>query len=137
MSADILASYGMICIGTVQIIEDRFVITIPADSVANMDHCIYAFLIGGEILRIGKSKDPLRARLRSWEHDVSDALANIAFRTPAAEAAVWKAMLAKHGVGHIFARKGSLVTTPVGELNAYLSEEETLIDRHRPRLCRR
>jgi hypothetical protein len=138
MSAEKLIGYGMVCIASVAIIDDRFVVTITDDIIANTERCIYAFLVGGEILRIGKSKEKLRVRLREWQRDVSNAFSGVSFKkTPQDEANIWREMLAQHGSGQLFAREGTLVTTPIGEINAYVAEEEHLIESHRPRLCRR
>jgi hypothetical protein len=135
MSAEALLSYGMKRIATVKIQDDRFIIDLTSPSVADIEKCIYAFVIGDEILRIGSSKGKLKTRLRAWQNDVSNALSNKSFRTPASEALIWKSSFEKHGLGQIFARAGTVVATPVGELNLYMLEESALIGRHEPRCC--
>ena len=97
---------------------------------------VYAFLIGSEIARIGSSKAPLRSRLKSWERDVTNALNSRKSPTPPWEADLWRGALEQHGVGHIFAREGTAITTSIGTLSAYLAEESELIGRHLPRMNR-
>jgi hypothetical protein len=122
-------------IGTVRIIGDQFKIDLSDEQAANLEYCIYAFIVGDEVLRIGSSKGKLGTRLRAWQSDVSSALSNRKFRTPASEAAIWRASLAEHGEGALFARAGTVAVTPVGEINLYLAEESVLIGRHQPRCC--
>jgi len=136
MSEETLRSYGMAQVGTVRLIENKFVIDIMDQALADADYCIYAFVIGDEIVRIGSSKGQLRSRFRAWQRDVSQSLNGHHKPTPGWEAQAWKAALEKHGSGKIFARRGADVTTPIGTFPAYLDEESVLIGRHLPRLNR-
>lgn len=131
-----LLSYGLTRIGTLKIVDDEFSIHISDEKLVNAGQCIYAFLVDDEIVRIGSSKAPLRTRLRAWQRDVSKALKGRKSPTPQSECEGWKEVLANKA-GEVFARRGSFVQTPVGEINAYLAEEAALINRHRPRFCRR
>jgi len=135
MSVEALLSYGMKRIGFVHLNDARFNVTLTIPNAGEFERCIYAFVVGGEILRIGSSKGKLKTRLNAWQNDVSNALASRSFRTPASEAAIWKESLEKHGTGELFARAGTIATTPVGELNLYMLEEKVLIGRHEPRCC--
>jgi hypothetical protein len=134
MSAELLASYGMRQVGIVAIIDDRFVIDLADPATADLTCCIYAFLIGTEILRIGSSKAPLGSRFRAWQRDVTAALQGIAWRTPASEAEGWRTRLPPSAVGTLWAREGTMIDTPIGKINAYLSEESALIGWHLPAL---
>ncbi len=135
MTAETLSGYGMECIGTVQIIDGKFTITVTSQPALRFERCIYAFLVGDEILRVGRSKGQLRGRLSEWQRHVSAAFANRSYRTPATEAAIWKSSLDLHGKGYLYARPGTTVMTPVGAFNLYATEESALIARHRPRCC--
>jgi len=125
----------MMCIGAVRIVDGRFTVDLKDQRAGEFEKCIYAFVIGGEILRVGSSKGKLKTRLRAWQNDVSNALLERSFRTPAAEAAIWKAALEEHGSGLLFARAGTVAHTPVGEFNLYMLEESALIGRYSPRCC--
>ena len=135
MSAETLFNYAMQRIATVRIEGNKFIIDITDRSAESLEKCIYSFLVGDEILRIGSSRGKLKSRLRAWQNDVSNALTGKSFRTPPEEAAIWKSALAKHGTGQFFARSGTEVRTPVGTLNVFLDEESVLIGRHQPRCC--
>ena len=64
--------------------------------------------------------------------DVSGALAGRRTSTPVSEAKSWCSLLA-NAEGTIYARLGTVVTTPVGTFNAYMAEESYLIRLHRPK----
>jgi hypothetical protein len=134
LSSDILASYGLVPIGSVRITGGQFRIEITNLEMFNLGRCVFAFLVGNEIVRIGSSKAPLRRRFSEWQRHVTNRLQGRKSPTPPAEAAVWDAILRQHGSGIVFARPGTIVTTPIGEFSAYLDEESVLLGRHRPRL---
>ncbi len=136
MSAATLSAYGMKPVATVRITEKHFLIEILDNSIVDRGYCIYAFLVGDEIVRIGSSKGILKGRLRAWERDVSAALQGRKSATPANEAAAWNVLLKANETGTLYAREGTMVDTPVGRICAYLDEESTLIGRHLPRLNR-
>lgn len=136
MHLDALASYGMVPVATVRIVDDRFEIEVTSPAIAALDRCIYAFVISGEVVRLGSCKSTLALRLRSWRNDISRALQGRKSSAPPEEAAGWRALLATCEAGVIFTRRGTMVTTPVGTFNAYLAEECELIQRYKPRLNR-
>ncbi len=136
MSSEILGRYGLVPVATVRIVDGHFKIEISDSDMLERDRCIYAFLVGNEIVRIGSSKAPLKVRLKAWERDVTNALQRRKSPTPTKEADQWDAMLKQHGSGMIFARPGTVVKTPVGEISTYLDEESVLIGKHKPRLNR-
>ena len=135
MSAEKLLSCGLRPVGTVQILDGRFTISLSTPEAADFERCLYAFLVGNEIMRIGSSKGKLRLRIRAWEADVSHGLAGDYSRTRQSEAEIWRTTLLEYGTGHLYARLGTVVTTPVGEFNLYQIEERALIEKHKPRCC--
>jgi hypothetical protein len=132
MSKTQMEGYGFTLLGGVRVEGNDFVIAIADANLAGQTMCLYAVLIGDDIVRIGSSKAPLSSRMRSWQRDVSGALAGRKTSTPASEAAGCRKLLADRD-GAIFARKGTLVATQIGTFNAYLAEESYLIGLHRPK----
>ena len=68
---------------------------------------LYAFRIGGEVLRIGKTERELVKRVKQWNRDVSRALAGD-FRkggTNPWEAFEWRRRLTEHGPGEFLAQR--------------------------------
>jgi hypothetical protein len=121
-----LSDWKFVSIGTVEIIGDEFIIKVDDQEVVKQDCCVYVFVVDDKVLRIGSSKAPLRSRFKTWERDVSKALKGIKSSTSQEEASDWREAL-KQGAGTVFARRGALILTPVGEICAYLSEESHLI----------
>lgn len=132
----ILRSYGLRPFARVVILDERFVIAIDDAEMAANEKAIYAFVVANQIVRIGSSKGYLRNRMRTWERDVSRALQLRPSSTPRWEAEAWREILGQDGIGIIYARPGTTVTTPIGTFSAYLDEESLLIGRHLPRLNR-
>lgn len=132
MSKVQLEAYGFAPLGRVRIDRNDFIIEIVDPELASQTMCLYAFLVSDEIVRIGSSKAPLSSRMRSWQRDVSGALAGRRTSTPTSEAAGWRSLLSS-AEGSIFARRGTEVTTQVGTFNAYMAEESYLIGLYRPR----
>ena len=136
---DALVAYGMTKVAEVRIAEGpKFAITIMDKLTTELDRCVYAFIVGGKIQRIGSSKSPLQSRLQSWERYVTNRWQDPDGNsdTPLWEADGWRKCLSEAGYGEIYARQGTLVNTPVGQFRAYLDEESILIGRHRPPLNR-
>lgn len=52
-----LLQYGMQRVGAVQIVDGRFEIKLLDQNAGELERCIYAFLVGDEILRVGTSKE--------------------------------------------------------------------------------
>lgn len=136
MSEIILRSYGLSPVANVWIEEGRFVVATIDEVVVRQTECIYAFLIGEEIVRIGSSKAVLRTRFNAWQRDITHALAGRKSAAPEWEAQSWLSILPPGVAGTVWARQGTTITTPVGTLNAYMAEESFLIGRHLPRLNR-
>ena len=114
-----------------------FKVEIEDHDACSLTCCIYAFVIGDEIVRIGSSKAPLKSRIRSYEGYVGGRLKGRKTGTPEWEAQCWKSRLdSAGGVGWVFARRGTEVTTPVGKFPTYLDEESILIGRFKPPLNR-
>jgi len=98
---------------------------------------VYAIVFQDRMLRIGASKKPLRSRIRSYRTYIMKSIKceGVGTPTPLWEALRWKELLLIEPA-EIWARPGSLVRTPLGQLNAYLTEERALIQRYKPELNR-
>ncbi len=132
MPVTALESCGFLRFAEVRIEGDTFLIKVEDQEIAREPMCLYAFVVGDEIVRIGSSKAPLGARMRSWQRDVSGALAGGRTSTPPKEAQGWRELLSGRS-GAVYARQGTEVTTQVGTFNAYMAEESYLIGLYRPR----
>jgi hypothetical protein len=130
MTAAKLTEYGLKPVARFHIADKRLIIEITDNDAVQLDKCIYAFLIGDEIARIGSSKAPLKSRLKSYERDITNGLNGRKSPAPDWEIALWSEKLDRAGSGVIFAREGTIITTPVGTFPAYLDEESILIGRH-------
>jgi hypothetical protein len=135
MSEADLIKYGMSPVARVRIEANRFVIDVLDTALVALDRSIYGFVVDNRIMRIGSSKGALRARLRAWERDVTNALNGRRSPTPDWEAQAWREALSQNR-GTVFARQATLVRTPVGEFRCYMDEESVLIGRHKPPLNR-
>ena len=136
MSAvETLKGYGMNRIGRVEMPDAAtFRVVVEQPEAARWERAIYAFVVGDEIVRVGSSKGLLGGRLNSWTRDVSKAFRGDFGSTGEEEAAKWRACLTLHKGGLVFARVGTVVTTPVGTFPVYKDEESVLIGRHKPRM---
>ena len=83
--------------------------------------------MGDGYFRIGSSKEPLRSRLKDYELDISHALKKEKSPAPPEEAEKWRKALPPGSSGVIYARRGTMVKTPIREFRAYLDEESVLI----------
>ncbi|RXF74791.1 hypothetical protein [Hansschlegelia zhihuaiae] len=135
MSEEDLRRYGMREVGIARIVDDRFIIDLNDEPTVDHTECVYAFLAGDEIVRVGSSSGRLRGRMHDWQRDVSRALSGDFKRTRESEAISWREVMLRYGSARIFARKGTDATTSIGQFNLYLAEESVLIGRHKPRLC--
>ena len=81
MSAEALLGYGMTCIGTVKITDDRFTIDLLNRDAGELEKCIYAFVVGGEI---GKH-DPPKSVTISQFFVTKDRMFEVAIFLPNAE----------------------------------------------------
>jgi hypothetical protein len=64
MSEAKLVEYGLRPVGSIRIIESDFVVEFIDSNLAAQAKCIYAFLVGDEVVRIGSSQYALRGRMR-------------------------------------------------------------------------
>ena len=114
-----------------------FRVEIECEETCSLTCCIYAFVIGGEIVRIGSSKAKLKKRILTYPYYVGGRLQGRNTDTSELEAQDWKSRLDRAGgVGFVFARRGTEVTTPVGTFPTYLDEESILLGRFKPPLNR-
>ena len=92
---------------------------------------IYAFRIGNEVVRIGKSENTLRGRMKQWQRNVSRALAGNygKGRTSPWEAGQWRRLLES--------RQGELLALRIDPPDAELlkQREKELINSYDPLLC--
>tara|TARA_B100001013_G_C24446347_1_gene377759 strand:+ start:288 stop:713 length:426 start_codon:yes stop_codon:yes gene_type:complete len=102
----------------------------------DIEKCIYMFVVGKEIVRIGNSKAKFYQRMRAYELHISKSLEGRKSPTPLWEAKDWKERMDKHKKGFVYVREGWKVETPIGEFNSYMSEESELIGKHLPPLNR-
>jgi len=132
-----LLSYGLEHIADVVMTDANvLLITVTKPEATMWEKAIYAILIGGKIMRIGSSKGRLGNRLNAWTRDISGRLAGRKSPTPGWEAAQWKEHLRRAGGGLFYARPGTVISTRVGTISAYLDEESHLIGKHMPPLNR-
>ena len=127
MTAADLDRYRLKPVARVHISGQTFVIDITDPEAVKHKKCIYAFLIGGKVVRVGSSKAPLDSRLKNYERHITHALKDEKSPTPASEAKKWREILPAGREGVIYARPGTKVKTPIGEFPAYLDEESVLI----------
>jgi hypothetical protein len=137
MSGTKLQSYGLMLIGRIELPDDvTFSITTTLREAETWQKSTYAFVVGGEIKRIGSSKGRLRDRFASWNRDVTNALNGKKSSTPEWEAIAWRDCLQTNHGGEVYARVATRVTTPIGTFETYMDEESVLINRHKPPLNR-
>lgn len=139
----LIETYKFIRIGTI-IAPDpvTFLIEIDVKEALLWEKTIYIFVFNDEIVRIGSSKGLLGKRIKQWCRDVTNALRRVNGMyakksiTPDWEASAWYKILNTYGNGEVYARKASVVTTPIGTFNAYMDEESILINRYKPKMNR-
>jgi hypothetical protein len=127
MTAADLTKYGLAQVARVRIEDRKFIIDITDSNTVDLEECIYAFLIGGKVVRIGSSKAPLKDRLKSYERHITHALNGKKSPAPEKEAKKWSELLPPGASGDIYARQATTVTTPLGEIRVYMDEESILI----------
>jgi hypothetical protein len=136
MHKELLAGYGFKLIARVWIEDDKFRIDVTDTEAEKLSYSVYAFVIDGEIVRIGSSAAQLKRRLAAWRRDISVALAGGKSAAPLTEAEQWRKGLHPNAQGELYARQATMVETPVGKFHALLDEERTLIARYKPRINR-
>ncbi len=127
MTAADLNKYRLKQVARVHISGRRFIIDNKDPEVVKDKECIYAFLVGGKVVRVGSSKAPLDRRLKAYERDITHALRGEKSPAPASEAKKWRKQLPAGTEGVIYARRGTEVKTHIGKFRAYLDEESILI----------
>ncbi|MGO8756851.1 MAG: hypothetical protein ACLQG3_01885 [Terracidiphilus sp.] len=127
MNAADLKMYGLKPVARVHIEGKDLKIKIVDLEAAKQEECIYAFLLGDGYFRIGSSKEPLRSRLKDYVRDISHALKEEKSPAPPEEAEKWRKALPPGSLGVIYARRGTMVKTLIGEFPAFLDEESILI----------
>jgi hypothetical protein len=96
-----LEEFGFVTVATILLKPPAsFVVDFERVDAKAWGPVLYAFRIGGEVVRIGKAEKALRIRMRSWEHLVSKALAGYFQKggTPPWEAYQWRKLLTEHGL---------------------------------------
>ncbi len=136
MHKSVLETYQLKRIADFRIKGNTFLIETTDFATVGLSGCIYAFVINGEIVRVGSSARPLKMRLSEWMRDVSKSLEGGRSPTPTDEAERWRRAVTHDSDCAIYARQGTCVTTTVGSFTAYLDEERIIIAQHRPRLNR-
>lgn len=132
MTAKKLREYGMKPVARVWLEGRKLVIEKTDIPACEVEKCVYAFLIGGKIARIGSSKAALKSRLKGYERDFTRRLRGLKSSATRDEARLWREKLTQHGYGTVYARQGTIVATPVGTFPAYLDEESVLLSEHWP-----
>jgi len=127
MNAADLTEYGLKPVARVHIADQKLKIEIDDQEAVKLEKCIYAFLIGDEVVRVGSSKAPLKNRLSDYERDITHALNGEKSPAPPEETENWRKLLPAGSSGVIYARQGTEVTTRIEKFPAYLDEESILI----------
>ncbi|QNT68078.1 GIY-YIG nuclease family protein [Defluviicoccus vanus] len=136
MHAEKIKEYGLKPVAEFWIEENQFRIELTDLETTALKKCVYAFTVEDEIVRVGSSKAPLKKRFGAWRRDVSKALNGEKSATPIEEGHRWRDALHEGCHGIIYARPGTTVHTPLGEISAYLDEECVLLARYKPKLNR-
>jgi hypothetical protein len=117
---------GFVSVGRVTLQPPaRLVIHFNRDDARAWGPALYAFRVGGEVVRLGKCESTLRGRMIETERLVSRALAGNFQKggTNPWEAFEWRRRLTEHQYGELLAREGPT------------TEERVLIRRYDPPLC--
>ena len=130
-----LEDLGMNPVARFYVDRDEFHVDFVGDEIAEQDCCIYAFVIGDEIVRIGSCKSTLRVRLKATKRHFHDSIFRGKYTpTSKEDGEFMREQMKSHGHGIVWGRQGTMVTTPVGTFPAYLDEESILLGRYRPPL---
>ena len=125
-----LENDGFVLVGRVTL-EPPSTFSLHFDRSEHQDwqHVIYAFRIGGEVVRIGKTESALCKRMSQWQKDVSRALAGEFHKggTNPWEAFEWRKRLTEHG-------RCDFLVRPPDESQGTRRERE-LIKKYDPALC--
>ena len=121
-------------IGSFYIHNKNFIVEYD-EKYSSMEQMIYVHTIDDEILRVGSSKNKFKSRMKSWERDVSKSLKGEKSSTPLWESKIWDELL-KDKVGILYGRQGTIVETPCGKINSYLTEESFMIGKFQTKMNR-
>lgn len=145
-AAVVAEGYGFVEFATLAFTDERrFALAVRDERVAALDHAVYLWSIDDKIVRVGSTKGSLLLRSRQTENWLNGLISGKATRKSAerlqrdrADAENWQRGLqgANEAVARCFGRSGTVVETPMGQVNAYLAEENWLIERFRPELNR-
>jgi hypothetical protein len=121
----VLEDDGFVPIGRITLAGGKFVVHFDRPEARSWGPVIYAFRIGGEVVRISKGESDLASAIRGWERNVSDALRGIFHLggTNPWEALELRSRLTEHRYGEFLARRGAT------------GEKKALIKRYDPVLC--
>lgn len=135
----LLHEYGLQTVGELYCADGKLGYSLN-ENASRLERCIYAIVIGEDIVRIGGSKSPLKCRIRRYPADINKSLAKTVEDgkgTPRWEAESWRSRLQEHDKpGLVWARQGTTVESPIGTINIYLSEEQYLLEKFNPPLNR-
>jgi len=104
-----LENEGFVVVGRITLRPpDRFLVHFDRREAQSWGPAIYAFRVGGEVVRIGKTESTLKNRMNEWERLVSRALAGHFQKggTNPFEAFEWRRRLTEHRSGEFLARSG-------------------------------
>jgi hypothetical protein len=121
---------GFVLVGRVAFrAPSRLIISFERKEAENWGPALYAFRIGGRVVRLGKTESTLKQRMTETERLVSRAISGnfqIGGTNPW-EAFEWRRRLIEHGSGELLARRGSKEDVRAAEPG--------LIRRYDPPLC--
>ena len=132
---DNLIDMGFIPVAFFTVKKKQYIIETTHNECLDWEKSIYIHTIDDQIMRIGSSKNKLKIRFRSWERDVTKTLQFKNSSTPLWEAMEWERLL-ENKKGVLYAKKGDVLQTSVGEISTYLSEESYLIGKYLPKMNR-
>ncbi len=138
--------FGFVEFATLSLRADGLLdMTITCPETASTDRALYFWAINDEIMRVGSSKSTLLSRTKQTVGWLNGFLNGTARRKSAeqrakqlADAKNWQRFIGSSPTktAICFGRRGSMVQTPMGKINSYLSEENWLIERLQPPLNR-
>jgi hypothetical protein len=119
-----LAHFRFVHIGRIELLNDSTVlIKIDLPKATKWEKPIYAFVVGDEIKRVGRSRFPLDVRFNDWGRNLTNALKGMKSPITEGEARAWRECLHKHNGGEVYARRGS-----TGDFFTFADEEPLLLN---------
>ncbi len=142
LASSILHSYQFVPFAEMSLHNNHAIMKITNSQIAQQVKGIYAWVYDEEIVRIGSSKDSLEKRILGHGRWIEMRLQGITkvsnperVQKELADAQRWRSLLENEGSkATVWGRSGTIVTSPIGELNIYLAEENKLLERHKPPL---